>query len=198
MNQFLESSKARRSIYAINRDVKSSAEHIEALIKDAIKLAPSSFNSQSSRAVILLGASHEELWNITEEALRKIVPAEHFKTTADKIASFRAGFGSVLFFEDETTIQALQEKFALYKDNFPIWAQHSTGIAQFSVWTALANEQIGASLQHYNELIESEVKSKWNIPSSWKLTAQMPFGGIASPAGDKTFMNDAERFKTFK
>lgn len=198
MNHFLESSKARRSIYGINRDVTASPEHIETLIKEAIKLAPSAFNSQSSRAVILFGDAHEALWNITESALRKIVPAENFKATADKIASFRSGFGSVLFFEDDATIQALQEQFALYKDNFPIWAQHSTGIAQFSVWTALANEHIGASLQHYNELIENDVKSKWNIPLSWKLTAQMPFGGIASPAGDKTFMNDADRFKTFK
>ncbi|NFV72581.1 nitroreductase, partial [Clostridium botulinum] len=34
----------------------------------------------------------------------------------------------------------------------------------------------GASLQHYNELIEEDVKKEWNIPNNWKLIAQMPFG----------------------
>jgi len=36
------------------------------------------------------------------------------------------------------------------------------------------------------------------IPDSWKLRAQMDFGSIESPAGEKEFMNDEDRFKVLK
>ena len=103
----------------------------------------------------------------------------------------------MLFYEDQDVVGDLQKKFALYADNFPIWSEHSTGMAQLAVWTALAEYDIGASLQHYNPLIDDKVKAEWNIPSSWKLRAQMPFGSIVNPAGEKEYMNDEERFRVF-
>lgn len=51
---------------------------------------------------------------------------------------------------------------------------------QLFVWTALENEGLDASLQHYNPIIDEEVKKQWNIPESWKLIVQMPFGKPAS------------------
>ncbi|TOP23933.1 hypothetical protein, partial [Vibrio parahaemolyticus] len=82
--------------------------------------------------------------------LRKIVPEQAFAATEQKIDSFAAGAGSVLFFEDQDIVTGLQEQFPLYADNFPIWSEQASGIAQFAVWTALSQENIGASLQHYN------------------------------------------------
>ena len=77
----------------------------------------------------LYGASHHKFWQIVLEMLRKIVPAEAFANTQTKIESFAAGFGTVLFYEDQQVIKELQEKFPLYADNFPVWSEHSTGIA---------------------------------------------------------------------
>lgn len=94
-------------------------------------------------------------------------------------------------------MRELQEKFPSYADNFPVWSEHSTGIAQFAVWTALAQEGVGASLQHYNPLIDEPVAREWDLPSSWKLRAQMPFGSIEAPAGDKSFIDDNQRFRIF-
>lgn len=145
----------------------------------------------------LFGESHTQFWNIVRETLRQIVPAEAFAGTDAKISSFAAGFGTALFYEDQATVKALQEQFALYADNFPVWSEHSTAIAQFAVWTALAEQNIGASLQHYNPIVDAEVAAKFNIPESWKLRAQLVFGSIEAPAGDKTFIDDSERFKTF-
>jgi predicted oxidoreductase (fatty acid repression mutant protein) len=54
-------------------------------------------------------------------------------------------------------IKGLQEQFALYADNFPVWSEHSTAIAQFAAWTALAEHNVGASLQHYNPIVDDEV-----------------------------------------
>lgn len=92
----------------------------------------------------------------------------------------------------------MQEQFPLYADNFPIWSEQASGIAQFAVWTALSQENIGASLQHYNPLVDNDVQKTWNIPANWILRAQMVFGSINSPAGDKAFMDDDVRFKVFK
>jgi len=64
--------------------------------------------------------------------------------------------------------------------------------------TALELEGLGATLQHYNPLIDDEVKAAWHIPSSWKLIAQMPFGNPVSPAGEKEFQPLSERVKVFK
>ena len=85
----------------------------------------------------------------------------------------------------------------MYADNFPVWSEHSTGIAQFAVWTALAEQNIGASLQHYNPIIDDEAAAAFDIPANWKLRAQLVFGSIEAPAGEKTFMEDSERFKSF-
>ena len=196
---FIEQIKARRTIYALGNRVTHSETQLTALIKDAVKHSPSSFNSQSSRAVILFGEQHHKLWDIVKAELTKIVPPEAYPQSEAKInGSFRAGAGTVLFFEDTAVIEDLQQKFALYADNFPIWSEHATGIAQFAVWTTLAQEKIGASLQHYNPLIDEAVRKEWNLPASWLLRAQMPFGSIQQPAGDKTFMDDAVRFRVFK
>lgn len=197
MSNFLNSIKARRTIYAIGKNVTVDQAKIEETIREAVKQSPSAFNSQTSRVVTLYGESHTNFWNIVRETLRKIVPAEAFEGTNQKIDSFAAGFGTVLFYEDQDVVKGLQEQFALYADNFPVWSEHSSAIAQFATWTALSEIGIGASLQHYNPIVDAEVAETYNIPANWKLRAQLVFGSIEAPAGDKPFMDDAARFKTF-
>lgn len=114
------------------------------------------------------------------------------------MAGFRSGYGTILFFEDDAVIKSLQEQFELYKDNFPIWSQQSSGMLQFAIWTALELEGLGASLQHYNPLIDEAVKAEWNIPESWRLIAQMPFGNPTAEPGEKDFQPIEERVKVFK
>ena len=195
---FIEQIKQRRSIYAIGKNVSQTPEQLDAVIQEAIKQSPSSFNSQSSRAVTLYGDSHAKFWEIVRETLRKMVPAENFESTSQKIDSFAAGYGTVLFYEDQNVIKDLQEQFPLYADNFPVWSEHSSAIAQFATWTALAEINIGASLQHYNPIVDEEVAQTFDIPANWKLRAQLVLGSIEAPAGEKTFMNDSERFKSFR
>lgn len=194
-NRFLDIARKRRTQYALGRDLPISKDQVTDLIKEAIRLAPSSFNSQSSRALILHGAQSVKFWEIVKDELRKIVPADAFPTTEEKIDGFAAGAGTVLFYEDREPVKALQEKFPLYADNFPVWSEHATGIAQYAVWMALAEAGIGASLQHYNPLPDARVAQEWDIPESWVLRAQMPFGSHAGEIGDKTFIDDAIRFR---
>lgn len=183
-NQVIEK---RRSYYAIDKASPLSMEQIQTMVEHAVKYVPSAFNSQSSRVVILFGEQHDKLWEITREELRKIVPEANFSQTNEKIISFQNGFGTVLFFEDQEVIEGLQEQFALYKDNFPVWSNQSSGMLQFVVWSVLVDAGLGASLQHYNPLIDDEVKGQWKLPVKWKLIAQMPFGKPLAEPQEKEF-----------
>lgn len=195
---FLTAVADRRTFYGISKESVVSDDRIKEIIDHAVKHTPSSFNSQSARVVLLLGNHHDKLWDIAKEALRKIVPADQFSSTEDKINSFKSGYGTVLFFEDSSVIESLQQQFALYKDNFPIWSQQASGMHQFVIWTALEIEGFGASLQHYNELIENDIKKEWSIPENWKLIGQMPFGKPTANPDEKQFLPLEERVKVFK
>ncbi|WP_436462800.1 nitroreductase family protein [Acinetobacter seifertii] len=197
MSTFLDKIKNRRTIYAIGKNVALDHTKIEETIREAVKHSPSSFNSQSSRVVTLYGESHAKFWNLVREALRKIVPADSFAGTNAKIDSFVAGVGTVLFYEDQAVIKSLQEQFELYADNFPVWSEHSTAIAQFATWTALSELGLGASLQHYNPIVDADAAAAFDVPANWKLRAQLVFGSVEAPAGEKAFISDEDRFKTF-
>ncbi|MDF2474300.1 MAG: hypothetical protein K0R21_2082 [Anaerocolumna sp.] len=177
----------RRTYYGISKEAVVADDKLIEIIEHSVKHTPSAFNSQGARVVILLGEKHDRLWNITEDALRKVVPADQFASTEEKIISFRNGYGTILYFEDQSVIKGLQEQFALYKDNFPVWAQQSNGMLQFVIWTAIEAEGYGASLQHYAELIEADVRAEWNIPDNWKMIAQMPFGKPVNPPQEKVY-----------
>lgn len=196
-NAFLSAIKPRRSQYALDNTLPIPQAQVTALIQEAIRLSPSAFNSQSSRAVILYHSHSHKFWNIVKQTLRQIVHADEFAETAARIESFAAGAGTVLFYEDQDTVGSLQQQFPLYADNFPVWSEQASGMAQFSVWSALACAGIGASLQHYNPLPDAEAALEWNIPPGWKLRAQMPFGGNKGGFGEKTFIDDDLRFRTY-
>jgi len=187
----------RRSFYGISKESVTTDERIKEVIENAVLHTPSSFNAQSARVVLLLGKHQDKLWDITKETLRNIVPADQFAATEEKVNSFQSGYGTVLYFEDTSVIESLQEQFALYKDNFPVWSQQSSGMHQYVIWTSLELEGFGASLQHYNELIEADVKKEWNIPNNWKLIAQMPFGKPTAQPDEKHFQPLENRVKVF-
>lgn len=198
MSELYDAVERRRSIYALGDKSPLSKEEILKLVEHSVKYAPSAFNSQSARVVVLFGEDHRALWDIALEALRGVMPPDRFPETEGKINScFKAGFGTVLYFEDQATVTGLQEKFALYKDNFPIWSLQSSGMLQYIIWTSLEEKGLGASLQHYNPLIDDKVKERWNLPASWKLWAQMPFGSVLAPGDEKTFLPLEERIRVF-
>ncbi|ORF26135.1 nitroreductase family protein [Snodgrassella alvi] len=196
-NTLIEAIEKRRTQYALGRNITQAQEEITALIEEAIKLSPSAFNSQSSRAVILFGQQSEKFWHIVMNELRIIVPADKFAPTEAKIKSFAAGVGTILFYEDQQIITSLQQQYPNYAEQFPVWSEQGSGIAQFAVWSALANAGIGASLQHYNPLPDAAAAKEWQIPESWKLRAMMPFGSNEAPFPEKNFIDDTERFKVF-
>ncbi|MBS4196037.1 nitroreductase family protein [Lederbergia citri] len=195
---FYSAVENRRSIYGISKDTVITDERIEEIVAQAIKHSPSAYNSQSGRAVILLGQNHDKLWNITEAALREKVSADKFKLTEEKMAAFRNGYGTILFFEDQTVVKGLQEKFPSYAEKMPEYSMQSSGMLQYIVWTALELEGFGVSLQHYNPIIDEAVQQIWDIPENWKLISQMPFGKPTVGPREKQYNSVEDRMIVFK
>lgn len=155
MTNLFDLQQQRRSIYALGQNIDLTEAEVSELIFKTIKETPSAFNGQGSRAVILFGEANNTLWNdITASALKPLTPAEYFPNTQAKLASFAGGVGTILFFEDQDIIKGFQENVPLYAENFPVWAEQSNGMAQYATWMALAEQNIGANLQHYNPVID--------------------------------------------
>ena len=188
----------RRSIYALSDQLPVSNDEIINLVEHAVLHTPSAFNSQSTRIVVLFGDDHNKLWQITEDTLRDIVDnEEQFAATKQKMDGFKAGAGTIMFFEDHSVVRDMQAAAPLYADKFPIWADQTNAMHQYIIWTALASIDVGASLQHYNPIIDKKVASEWNIDEHWELNAQMVFGAIEQPAGEKAFKPVEDRMQVF-
>lgn len=185
----------RRSIYALGNELAVAPQAIVNMAERILLHTPSAFNSQSSRLVVLFGEQHQQLWDITELKLREEVADGDFSSSKQKMDSFRAAAGTVLFYEDTDVVKSMQEQFQLYADRFSVWAQQTSAMHQYALWTELSTLEVGASLQHYNPLIDEDVAAAFAIPDNWELVAQMPFGNILQAAGDKSYQPLNQRMK---
>ncbi|RWA07176.1 hypothetical protein EKO27_g7928 [Xylaria grammica] len=169
----IEAFKARRSFYQLNKELPIPKDKVTSIVQENLIQVPSSFNSQSNRVLVLYGAEHDKLWDITSEVLKPLVPAESWDATAGRNAGFKAAPAPC---SSSST-------------------PPSTAMLQFATWTTLEAEGLGANLQHYNPLIDERVAAEWGIPAHWQLTAQLVFGGKAGEAGPKDHLPLTETFK---
>lgn len=183
--------RARRSVYAIEKNIPVSDADIICLVEEATELVPDAFNMKSQRVVLALGEKQDALWDAVYEAFDGVVARE-------KIDTFKAGHGTVLYFIDETVVKRLQEEAPLYAENFPIWAQQANGMLQLAVWTGLRELGIGATLQHYNPVIDDAVRRLFDLPAEYRLVAQMPFGGIVEEPAAKEKEDISARVRIFQ
>ncbi|KAJ6000212.1 Nitroreductase family protein [Penicillium waksmanii] len=199
----LELVKGRRTYYGLKGESPISDDAIERIVQDSVLHVPSSFNTQTSRVVLLLKEEHKKVWDIAIKAIEGLVAAGHIpkesfeSSTKPKLESFRAAYGTVLFFVDYESLAPIKEKFAIYADKFDPFALESNAMSQYFVWLALESEGFGANLQHYSPLIDEQVAKTWDLPASWKLDAQLVFGTPTSEPGEKAFEPIENRFKVF-
>ena len=178
--------KTRRSIYILNDQLPVSQAIVAGRIKEAISLSPTAFMMQDIHAVILTGDNHKKLWDkIVYNTLQKIVPAEAFKRTEIKLNTFSHATGTILLLRDLEAVEQMRKEYATYADEMDNWSWQDLGIAMVNIWSSLAEINVGANIQHYNPLIDDEVKAAWNIPANYQLVGQMVYGGIVSRPGDK-------------
>lgn len=174
---FIEAISHRRSNYHLSNNTSISRTELLDTLGTTLAVVPTPFNVQSARLVVLLDHHHTDLWDIVERILQPLTPQDRFLNTQQKInQAFRSGIGTILFYEDEESLDKLREKIPTYAMNVGRWSEQSSGMLQFAIWTALEDMGLGASLQHYNPLIDDAVNREWNINNRWRLIAQMPFG----------------------
>ncbi|KAJ9653360.1 hypothetical protein H2198_007449 [Neophaeococcomyces mojaviensis] len=184
---YLKNIANRRTIYALQKASSISDSRIQEILTETIKHTPSSFNSQAGRAVLLLKSEHDTLWDLGHDAVKSNLP-QAYDGLKPKIDGYKAAYGTILFFEDQETLDGMKSK----NPGMPFdqWSEHSSGMLQIHTWDALELEGLGANLQHYNFIpnFSKQVKEKWNLPEKWDLKSQMVFGTPAAPAKEKTFL----------
>ena len=199
MNRSLEELlKKRRSRYKLEKEIGVSDECIVELLQETVKQVPSTFNSQSTRLVLLLGDSHSRFWQIVLKSIAGITTPEAYEKSKQKIeTAFTGRHGTILFFEDSATIEKLKKEYPLYAKEFQIYSEHTSAMHQIVVWLLLADANIGASLQHYEQLVEKDVKQQFSLPESWKLIAQMPFGNPTDTPPQKSVLSFDQTIRIF-
>ncbi len=174
----IQSLEKRRSYYNISKELPVEIHEVISQIEKLTELVPDAFNMKSSRIVVALDEKQELLWDSIYDVFGGQVPRE-------KIDSFKAGAGTILYFYDQEVVKGIQEQFPLYAGNFPVWAMQSSAMLQLSIWSGLRELGIGASLQHYNPVIDQKVRELFDLPESYLLIAEMPFGGIGEEPAPK-------------
>ena len=134
--QGVELIKNRRSRYALSARIPISEGELEKILQGCIKYAPSAFNSQTARVVLLLSSAHKLLWDLTLEALRPLVPADRFAPTKQKIKTFAQAYGTILDYEDQTAVKELEKE---YNKSFLFFSRHvyETGLITCLLFLAL-------------------------------------------------------------
>jgi len=186
--KLIDDLKQRRTYYNLNKTLPVSNAEVKKVVEEITKLVPDAFNMKSARVIVVTDKKQNELWDRIYDTFEGKVPR-------DKIDGFKAAAGTILYFYNTTVVETLQKQFPLYADNFPVWANQANGMLQINIWTGLRELGIGANLQHYNPVIDSLVQEMFTVPKSWKLLAQMPFGGIVSEPEPKVKENIEERVK---
>lgn len=187
----LKALEMRRSYYNIDKNIKVSEKEIEERVQNIIKLIPDAYNIESQRAILVMGEKQNQLWD-------KIYDVFNGQVDRAKIDGFKNGYGTVLFFTDTKVVKAIQEEIPLYADKFEHFTTQSIGMLEIITWLGLRELGLGASLQHYNPVIDEEVKKMFNVPEHFKLDAQLVFGNIVEEPEAKEKMNISEKFRIEK
>lgn len=94
-NVFFEAVKARRTIYQLSNESTIPDSRIKEIVNDAMLHTPSSFNSQTTRMVVLLKEHHVKMWDVTTEIYKQQLPEEKFNHAKARFDGFRAAYGTV-------------------------------------------------------------------------------------------------------
>lgn len=189
MTAFKQVIKDRRSIYAIGNNSEHSIEDIVASIRETQKDVPTAFNSQTSRLVILNGESNTKFWDLILEVQESVLDKATWDFMSPIMHGAKNGIGTVLFFEDRDAVAKMPTQGARTE----AYKQNNSANSQYATWLALAEMNLGGSLQHFNvgyeQGFDKAIREMFNLPDSYELIAQLPFGSIEQAADAKDYMD---------
>ncbi|OAL53489.1 nitroreductase family protein [Pyrenochaeta sp. DS3sAY3a] len=184
--EYIRAISYRRTVYPLSDSVSVSDARIEEIVKSVLAVSPSSYNTQPMRVAILLGEKHKQLWHIIKEnALPILLEASEqvHAALSEKFDMYQAAYGSITFWEDQETMKRSQEMHKAAAHVFPQFGEHSNGMLQIQVWTALELEGLGANLQHMHvfDSVTKKVREAFDIPETWEWRAGLNIGAETTP-----------------
>lgn len=198
MSHLLELSNKRRSIYNLGNEANHSIEEITEFLGKLALGAPSAFNSQTTRLVVVAGDSHQKVGQVINEAQSAILDESMIEWFNGILGGALNGIGAVLFFEDREAVESMPTG---SKERSEFYKEQNSAVAQYSTWLGLTELGYGASLQHFNigyeQGFDKKIKEALGLPENWELNAQMPFGSIAEPAGEMPKIDLDEQVRLF-
>lgn len=197
MAEFKNVIKNRRSIYALGNNSDYSIDEIVATIRETQKDVPSAFNSQTSRLVVLHGDANTKFWNLILEVQKEVLDQATWDFMSPIMEGAKGGIGTVLFFEDRDAVATMPTQ----GQRTEAYKQNNSANSQYAAWLALADMNLGGSLQHFNvgyeQGFDKAVRELFDLPESYELIAQMPFGSIEQEAGDKEYIDSEVQVQVF-
>ena len=194
---FVNLVKKRRSIYALGKNSKYSKQQIEDRIREVVQQVPTAFNSQTTRVVVLFDEANIKFWDHIYDVQKDVLEGETWDMMSGIITGAKNGIGTVLFFEDKDEVEKMPARGVRQE----AYKQNNNANAQYAIWLALAEMDLGASLQHFNvgyeQGFDKGTKEMFNLPESYEMLAQMPFGSVEQEAGVKEHINTNVQVKVF-
>ena len=185
---YLDILSKRRSYYHLSDPCDLDKTAIQEMVTEVVLKTPSSFHMQEGTVVLLFGEKSRAFWEKVNETYQHSIDPEKQK-------GFQGAAGTILFFIDQEIVEKTGKNFPAYAEKLKIWAHHGNAMLQLNTWNGLRAMGLGASLQHYHPKIDSWVHEDYEIPESWELVAQMPFGSIEKEPDPKEKRPIEERLK---
>lgn len=185
----------RRSNYDLGNNLEISKKDLINLLRKIIYYAPSPFNVQSSKIVLLNKKSHHLLWTtVVEEFLKKNNNGDLLDSDKARIKREDKAYGTILFYKDERVIEEFKEKLDAYEQkSLNSWCIEESAMLQMNIWNELRLRNIGAHIVHFDD-IDEEVSVAFDIDKNYKLVAMMVFGNIIQEAAVKPKKDIDKRF----
>lgn len=185
MSEFKDVVKRRRSIYALGQNTDYSIEEITGTIRRAQQHVPSAFNSQTSRLVVITGEANNKFWDLIYDVQKDVLDQATWDFMSPIMTGAKEGIGTVLFFEDRDAVSQMPTQ----GQRTEAYKQNNSANSQYAIWLALSYMNLGGSLQHFNvgyeQGFDKAVRELFDLPESYELIAQMPFGSVEQEAGEK-------------
>lgn len=197
MTQFTDLVKKRRTAYAIGNNTDLTNKEITERIREVAKEIPSANNSQTTRLVVVFGEDNIKLWSHILDVQKDVMQGAMWDMMSGVMEGAKGGVGTVLFFEDNAAVEGALGK----GERAETYKHHNDANTQYAIWLALTELGLGGSLQHMNigfeQGFDKSVKEMFDLPASYEMIAQMPFGSIEAAANEKEYIDGNEQVRVF-
>lgn len=146
-----------------------------AAITHAIERSPASMGTTPWR-IVLLQDRRDEFWALVEQAFRDNLADEQLDRYLARLDGFRRAGLVALVYEDLAVRETLESK-GVPAEMAVDFNLQGLGIVQHAIWLTATEQGLGASLQHWNAMLEQPLAAFTGLdPVRYRLIAQMPIG----------------------